>query len=55
MWDDLVSTPDNKEVVATVDLCERHCQVASNDRTNAKLGIEVAPREFRDEELAHDV
>ena len=44
-----VSTPD-KKIEASVDLCEKHGQAASNDRTNAKLGLEVK-REFSDEKL----
>jgi hypothetical protein len=48
-----VSTPD-KQVVASVDLCEQHGQAASNDRTNATLGIGPARHEFRDEKLRGD-
>jgi hypothetical protein len=42
-----VSTPD-KLAQVSVDLCEGHYQAASNDRTNAKQGLEVK-REFSDE------
>jgi hypothetical protein len=44
-----VSTPD-KLAQASFDLCESHYQAASNDRTNAKQGLEVK-REFSDERL----
>ena len=39
-----MSTPDHK-VVRSVNLCDEHGQAASNDRTNAKLGLRVE-REF---------
>jgi hypothetical protein len=42
--------PDTKAVVEKVDLCTAHTQAASNDRSNAKLGLEVK-REFVDEKL----
>ena len=45
-------TPD-KKVEANFDLCERHGQAASNDRTNARLGLKVE-REFSDEKLRGD-
>lgn len=48
-----VTTPD-KEIAASVDLCEQHGQAASNDRTNARLGIGPARHEFRDEKLRGD-
>jgi hypothetical protein len=47
-----VATPDSK-VVASVNLCEEHGQAASNDRTNAKLGLEVK-HEFIDKRLRGD-
>ena len=47
-----VYTPD-KKVEANFDLCERHGQAASNDRTNARLGLKVE-REFSDEKLRGD-
>jgi hypothetical protein len=48
----IISTPD-KKTMATFDLCEAHGQAASNDRTNAKLGIS-AERQFIDDKLGGD-
>jgi len=47
-----VSSPD-KKTVASFDMCEAHGQAASNDRANAKLGVNVE-REFSDEKLGGD-
>jgi hypothetical protein len=47
-----VSTPD-KLAQVSVDLCEHHYEAASNDRSNAKLGIE-AERGFSDKDLGGD-
>ena len=47
-----VSTPDHK-VVRSVNLCQEHGQAASNDRTNAKLKLDVK-HEFVNKQLGSD-